>query len=86
MDRETNRNIISYRSELKGLYHKWNHEKKSGVEHLPREASEQDVLRVGSLLAEESLKLRAIRECCDEFIKEIEGLDIVKKQKDLNIQ
>ena len=86
MDRETNRSIVSLRNELRDLYSKWNHEKKSGVEHLPRETSEQDILRVRNLLMEELLKLQAIKECCDEFVKEIENLDIVKKQKDLNSQ
>ena len=81
MDRETNRGIISYRSELRSLYHKWNHSKKSGVEHLPRDFDKTQLERVKNLFVEETIKLQEIKKCCECLINEITK---EFEEKDLN--
>ena len=78
MDRETNRSIISHREELRSLYNKWAHGKKSGAEHLPREPDGIAIERIRLLLNEESIKLQAIIECCNELVKDIGSSEIMK--------
>ena len=71
MDRETNRNIVSYREELRGLYHKWNHSKKSGVEHLPENTPPEQIEKIKNLMVEETINLQEIKKCCENLINEI---------------
>lgn len=79
MYRETNRNIVSCRENLRASYHKWNHSKKTGVEHLQRDATEQDVNRIRFVLSEELIFLQTLKECCESLIKEIENQKILQK-------
>ena len=78
INRETNRSMISHREELRSSYNKWAHGKKSGAEHLPRESDDIVTGRIRQLLNEESLKLQAIIECCNELVKEIGSSEIMK--------
>ena len=80
MNRETNRSIISHREELRSLYNKWAHGKKSGAEHLPREPDDDVIERIRLLLNEELIKLQAIIECCNELVKEIGSSEIMKNE------
>ena len=71
MERETNREIVNLRSDLHQLYARWNHSKKSGVEHLPREPKPEDIQKVKEIIQQESGSLGLLKICCEELINKL---------------
>ena len=71
MERETDREIINLRSDLHQLYARWNHSKKTGVEHLPREPKPEDIQKIKERIDQESQSLALLKICCESLIDKL---------------
>ena len=83
MNRETNIKLVSLRSELVGLHHKWRLMKKSGREHLPRDPLDDSINIVKGMLIEESNLAYSIKLKSEELFIELER-EIIDLNKNIN--
>lgn len=72
MKRDTNKEVVSLRGELRSKYHVWNHSEKGGREHLPRESGPDELDDLKQMLQEEITSIANIRDICVSLIEELE--------------
>lgn len=72
IDRSSNEQLTSLRSELRSLYGNWTSSKKSSVSYLPRASSADDIDRIGKLISEEIERVDVLKKKCDELVAELQ--------------